>query len=142
MTSYVEKLTHLKQLVETSADLSEPFRYFMDDIALHPAFIADSFRTKNKLIVTIIKRALKEYFNLAIDTNQCMIMEYKEDKNFHHGLCMMSGHMLVFFHFVQLRIGMVLMSDPRTGMSNYIRFRAIITNGEITFHPGDPTVTH
>ncbi|MBF0107692.1 MAG: hypothetical protein HQL76_00760 [Magnetococcales bacterium] len=142
MASFSEKLVHLEKLVETSADLAEPFKYFMDHIGLDPGFMSESSRTKNNMVQKIIQKALKHYFNLTFNATQCMIMEYKNLKTFHHGTCFMSGHSLVFFHFTKINTGMIAMSDMQSGMNHFFRFRAIIANGEMTFHPGDPTVRH
>ncbi|MBF0311464.1 MAG: hypothetical protein HQL56_18265 [Magnetococcales bacterium] len=142
MPSYSEKLAHLLHLVETSSDLRDPFRYFMDEIALNRDFMSGSSSTRNKMVQVIIKKALKEYFNLTANTNQCMIMEFREDKSFHHGTCPVTGQMLVFFYFTTRRIGMVAMSRLGDNMTHYFRFRTLVTNGEVTFVPGDPSVTH
>ncbi|HAT50080.1 MAG TPA: hypothetical protein DCS88_07060 [Alphaproteobacteria bacterium] len=142
MASFVEKLSNLEKLVETSADLSEPFKYFMDHIGLDPKFMSESSRTKNNMVRKIIQEALKRYFDLTFNATQCMIMEYKELKTFHHGTCLISGRHLVFFHFTKINTGIIAMSDLRTGMNHFFRFRAIIANGVMTFHPGDPSVRH
>lgn len=142
MASFTEKLNHLQKLVETSADLEEPYNYFLDNIGLDPIFISGSSRTKNNMVRTIIQKALKQYLNITVDPAQCMIMEYKECKTFHHGACRMSGRTLALFHFIKINTGMIALSDPRTGMNHLFRFRAIIANGQMTFHPGDPSVRH
>ncbi len=142
MSTLDQLIEALQKKVEISADLSDPFKHFMD-ITVEKEFISESslIQEDQAILKKILQESVSQYFKQTLNAKNCMMLRLKTHPFFIHGTCLVPKYLVVFFYYENLQVGMAALTEmpSGTGMTHFCRFRATTIKDKSMFHPGNRT---
>jgi hypothetical protein len=116
------KLEGLKELTGSSKRFLDIWNYFFDHFGENAEFMSLGVSATNEHIERALKMVATKIFNA-----EALILDFRlvhlPEHQFYHGSCIVNDHMGVLFYFVDLHLGMFLLSTPK-GPNQMARFSA------------------
>jgi len=126
----LNKLTDLKERIETGKDLSDAWVYFFDNFGEDPAFSQLGGLARNtENLETVIAQIGQEIFQTDVALSQTIFTELPEQQ-FIHGVCFINGHMANILYFRDIDMGTVAIVTENSEMM-FARFACIPLQGSI-----------
>lgn len=123
MEEYIPKLRTLQSLIQGTDDFEKSMKFFMDNLAVQPDFIATSTEVQNEFLDKILQETGRYMFDkkeIEVQLNRYLTVSYYE---FIHGFAFLEGRPMTIIYFPAIRLGAFVMVDG--SVSHYGRLRAL-----------------
>ncbi|MBF0123734.1 MAG: hypothetical protein HQL60_00195 [Magnetococcales bacterium] len=132
MALFTERLMTLRERLRTEENLSNLFKYFMDNLAEDPEFRTSCELTEFDMLFEVMSATVQERIGKQkLNKSQYLALKLPEDPSFYHAVCGKTFALVVMaFYFEDLGMGLIACSGsavkPR-GQMIYGRFTTIKT---------------
>jgi hypothetical protein len=137
MKRYIERLSTLKEMVQTEGDFGKTFDYFFDHLAADPEFTAVGKKTKHTVLKQLMDSLGRRLFGEDAKVSSMIVVRLRRER-FYHGSCLLDGRLAAFFLFEDIDRGMAGVTMSLAGGMHYVRFSAARIPGDKAVIMPDP----
>lgn len=117
----LDLLPELKQKLMVAEKIGDVWDYFFDHLGENPRFMALGKVRKSPLLRKILVKLGRELYGTSGKLTQ-LRLKVLRPQHFAHGSCFLGDHPASVLYFSDIGLGTVAATDPRTGMTHFVRF--------------------
>src|SRR5437763_1628356 len=119
-----QHLAKLKDLLVTATQFADVYTYFFDHLVEDPAFLDCGEQYESDFLKVVLATVGQGFLNKPVTLMEYLAVRLT-DRPFVHGSCQFAGHLMTFFYFEDIALGLAaVVSVVRPhGKTHFIRFR-------------------
>jgi hypothetical protein len=120
--THKKRLDELKKQLREGTDFKKIYTFFFDHLGENDSFLGSGERIDHQLLEPTLKRIAEELLKKPVVFTDLLAIRVR-DEPFVHGSCMMPGHLMTFFYFEDIAMGMAAVTGlSRSTMTHFVRF--------------------
>jgi hypothetical protein len=130
MKPFEKELNQLKNLLITSEEFDEVYRYFLDHLGENQKFLDIGEKAEHPVLTKVMELVAQQVFHKKIAISRMLLIKIPEH-HFYHGPCMLGNTMASLFFFEDIDMGLIsiLMAlDSRE--VRFVRFSSMQVKGD------------